>query len=230
MRATRGSAIRRPRARESPQTGSAVAARKGEQKWTSKLRSVRIDLPTGFYALRAEARRGISASRKARDRLGCRHGTFDREGEALFAARVDGVLVGIGGITIEPVVPGALRMRRFYVRPAFRQAGVGGKLAMALLAGVRPNQLITINAAPRSIPFWKSIGFTADQHDGHTHTLNRESARLPPSPRPLPANGHACVWMLPLAAGSLVQNAQAGMVKHHGQNPATLPRTPPTAR
>ena len=35
------------------------------------------------------------------------------------------VLAGVGGLTIEPVVPGALRLRRFYVRPSFRRAGVG---------------------------------------------------------------------------------------------------------
>lgn len=45
------------------------------------------------------------------------------------------------------------------------------------------------------------------------------------------AGERACLRLDAAArAGSLVQNAQAGMVKHHGQNPATLPRTPPTAR
>jgi len=43
---------------------------------------------------------------------------FDRHGEALLAARVTGVLAGIGGLTIEPVLAGALHMRRFYVRPS----------------------------------------------------------------------------------------------------------------
>jgi len=34
---------------------------------------------------------------------------FARQGEVLLAAHVNGVLAGIGGITIEPVKPGALR-------------------------------------------------------------------------------------------------------------------------
>jgi hypothetical protein len=38
---------------------------------------------------------------------------FDRNGEVLIAARLDSTLAGIGGLTIDPAVHGALRMRRF---------------------------------------------------------------------------------------------------------------------
>jgi GNAT superfamily N-acetyltransferase len=100
---------------------------------------------------------------------------FDRDGEALFAARLNGELAGIGGLTIEPVVPGALRMRRFYVRPRFRRCGVGRKLATALLeqAG-RTGRLVTVNAAAGSILFWEALGFEPDMREGHTHVLNSE--------------------------------------------------------
>ncbi len=77
---------------------------------------------------------------------------FDRDGETLLAARVDGVLAGIGGLTVEPVTAGALRMRRFYVRPAYRRSGVGRQLVTALLDGVSTNRLITVNAASPNIP------------------------------------------------------------------------------
>jgi hypothetical protein len=39
---------------------------------------------------------------------------FDRDSEALLAVRVGGTLAGIGGLTIDPFVSNALRMRRFY--------------------------------------------------------------------------------------------------------------------
>jgi GNAT superfamily N-acetyltransferase len=100
---------------------------------------------------------------------------FDREAEAPLAARLNGVLAGIGSLTIEPVVPNALHIRRFYVRPAFGHNGVGRNLVMALLAGVSADRLITANAAPASIPFWEAIGFTPDARDGHTHVLNPET-------------------------------------------------------
>jgi GNAT superfamily N-acetyltransferase len=141
-----------------------------------ELEPVLYVLPAGFDALRAEA---LAEGFRQVERLGADweagRTRFDRDGEALLAARLNGVLVGIGGLTIEPVVPGALRMRRFYVRPAFRRIGVGRQLVTALLAGVAGDRSITVNAAPASIPFWESVGFDPDLRDGHTHILNQAS-------------------------------------------------------
>jgi GNAT superfamily N-acetyltransferase len=95
---------------------------------------------------------------------------FEHRGEALLAAYVTGELAGIGGLTIEPVLPGALRMRRFYIRPPFRRLGIGRKLATALLERARSTtRLVTVNAAPASVPFWETLGFTPDRRDGRTH-------------------------------------------------------------
>jgi GNAT superfamily N-acetyltransferase len=135
------------------------------------------DLPAGFDVLRAEA---LAEGYRHLERLAAdwiSHSTrFDREGEALLAAQVNGVLAGIGGLTIEPVVPDALRMRRFYVRPPFRRAGVGRKLATTLLEhAVRSGRLVTVNAAPASSGFWEALGFKPDARDGHTHMLTSEA-------------------------------------------------------
>jgi GNAT superfamily N-acetyltransferase len=99
---------------------------------------------------------------------------FDRPGEALLAARLNGALVGVGGLTIEPIVLNAMRIGRFYVRPAFRRRGIGYQLAAALLARGSAGCLITVNAAPTSFSFWESIGFTPDQQDGHTHLFEAD--------------------------------------------------------
>ena len=129
------------------------------------------ELPAGFDALRAEARaEGYRfVERLATDWMS---GTirFDREREALLAARFNSVLAGIGGLTIEPVVPEAMRMRRFYVRPVCRRSGVGRQLAAGLLERARgASRLVTVNAAPTSTAFWESLGFVPDARDGHTH-------------------------------------------------------------
>jgi hypothetical protein len=77
------------------------------------------DLPGGFDVLRAEARaEGFIKS------IDWDAGTirFDRDGEALLAVRVNGTLARIGGLTVDPVVPSALRMRRFSVGGPLRQS------------------------------------------------------------------------------------------------------------
>jgi GNAT superfamily N-acetyltransferase len=146
-----------------------------------KLQRVIEELPAGLDALRAEARAEgyLFVERLATDWMS---GTirFDRVGEALLAARLNGVLAGIGGLTIEPVVPDALRMRRFYVRLAYRRSGVGRKLVTALLErAVSAGRLVTVNAAPASAAFWESLGFAPDARDGHTHARHLDKGLLP---------------------------------------------------
>jgi GNAT superfamily N-acetyltransferase len=85
------------------------------------------------------------------------------------------LLAGIGALTIEPVMPEALRMRRFYVRPAFRRNGVGWELATTLLNQARcTDRQVTVNTAPGSVAFWESLGLRPNVSDGHTHILDPE--------------------------------------------------------
>ena len=153
----------------------------GNHDQVPQLQPVIQELPAGFDALRVEAR---AEGYRFLDLLATDwiSGTirFDREGEALLVARIDGVLAGIGGLTIEPVVPEAMRMRRFYVRPAYRRSGIGRKLATALLDRARSfSRLVTVNAAPTSTPFWESLGFAPDARDGHTHVQHLDQGLLP---------------------------------------------------
>jgi len=101
---------------------------------------------------------------------------FDRLGVALLAVHEVDVLKGIGGLALDPFVPDARRMRRFYVHPAFRRRGTGRMLATALLA--RPStagRTITFNAGTvnagiaQAPAFWAALGFAPDLQDGHTH-------------------------------------------------------------
>ena len=143
----------------------------GKNGQVPTLQRVTTELPAGFDALRAEARaEGYRfVERLANDWISLT-ARFDRDGEALLAVRVNGVLAGIGGLTIDPVVLDALRMRRFYVRLAYRRSGIGRKIATALLEPARSaGGLVTVNAAPASTAFWESLGFVADARDGHTH-------------------------------------------------------------
>ncbi len=132
------------------------------------------DLPDGFDALRAEAH---AAGFGMLDRLARDWETgadrYAREGEALLAARIDGALAGIGGLTHDPYVADALRMRRFYVAERFRRLGVASRLAEALLALPRGERtLITVNAGTADAPaFWEALGFVRAIGASHTHVL-----------------------------------------------------------
>ncbi len=101
---------------------------------TVQIEVVSGTLPTGLPTLRAEARRkGYRFLERLSSEWEAGAVRFDRPGEALLAAYMTGVLAGIGGLTLDPGLPDALRMRRFYVHPAFRRHGIGRGLAVALL-------------------------------------------------------------------------------------------------
>ena len=132
-------------------------------------------LPATFEMLRAEARAdGHSMLDTLAKEWASGVTRFDRPGEALIAAYSGAALAGIGGMTREPAIPGALRMRRFYVAFAYRRHGVGRALATALLDEARRQGCaVTCNAAGGSERFWEALGFAPDRRDGWTHLLAR---------------------------------------------------------
>ena len=128
-------------------------------------------LPAGFAALQAEARaEGYRMLDRLADEWVTGENRFDRPGEALLAAYAGQELAGVGGVTLEPALGGAFRMRRFYVRAAFRRSGVARSVALALLQATPPGQIVTVNAGPGSGPFWEVLGFAPDRAGaGWTH-------------------------------------------------------------
>lgn len=138
----------------------------------AELRLVRVSggLPTEFAALQAAAHReGFGMLDRLAADWAAGTGRFDGPGEMLLAAFCGGALVAVGGRTVDPALPGAMRMRRFYVGAGHRGRQVGRALAEALLRDVpRP---VTVNAAVGSAAFWEALGFTPDRRDGRTHIL-----------------------------------------------------------
>jgi GNAT superfamily N-acetyltransferase len=105
---------------------------------------------------------------------------FDRPGEMLLAAYSHNhMLVGVGGITVDPEITEALRMRRFYIRSASRRTGIGRAIAKTLLkSALNKVDVITLNAAPASFRFWESLGFVPDQQTGRTHVFAYRASML----------------------------------------------------
>ena len=105
-------------------------------------------LPPGFEALRAAA---LAEGHRNLDRLAADWASgairFDRDGEALLVAYIGDELAGIGGLTVDPAVAEALRMRRFYVGRQFRRCGIGRGLVISLLEQARQaGRPVTVNA------------------------------------------------------------------------------------
>jgi GNAT superfamily N-acetyltransferase len=133
-------------------------------------------LPHGFDVMCAEAAaEGVRNMARLRSEVGAPDDPFTEPG-ALFAARVGGELAGVGGVTVQAGLTGpAMRMRRLYVRPAFRRAGVARALAGAMMQqGFQTAPLLVLNAAASAAaaPFWEAMGFERDARDGITHALS----------------------------------------------------------
>ncbi|MCM2290792.1 GNAT family N-acetyltransferase [Allorhizobium sp. BGMRC 0089] len=101
---------------------------------------------------------------------------YGRRGEVLLAGWQADHLAAIGGVTHDPVLSDALRMRRFYVHRDYRRQGVGRTLARSLLDHAlsfhRP--LFVHAGTADAASFWEAMGFSRHEQDGHTHhfTIN----------------------------------------------------------
>lgn len=133
-------------------------------------------LPCEFDVIVAEAAaEGVRNMAMLAREFGAAQDPFREPGGALFAAFVEGALAGVGGVTPEAALAEpAMRLRRLFVRPAFRRAGVGRALAGAMMQqGFQTAPLLTLNAAasPAAPPFWEAMGFAPVDWPGVTHAL-----------------------------------------------------------
>jgi GNAT superfamily N-acetyltransferase len=139
-----------------------------EVQFWSPLASMPLDLPR----LRAEAKAdGYGFIERLHQDWQQGRQRFDAPGEILIVASVGGDEAAVGGLTIDPAVADALRVRRFYVRPAWRGSGLGRQLAEKLIehaTGFTP--LLTVNAGTEAAgSFWLRMGFVASRTPGITH-------------------------------------------------------------
>jgi ribosomal protein S18 acetylase RimI-like enzyme len=99
------------------------------------------DLPLDRVAplLTESEQAGLPLVRRLVDDWASGHNRFDRSGEMLFAATVDGRWAGVCGLNVDPyaATPGVGRVRHLYVLTADRRAGIGRRLLDAVVAGAR---------------------------------------------------------------------------------------------
>ncbi|MBB4218089.1 GNAT superfamily N-acetyltransferase [Rhizobium sp. BK212] len=153
---------------------------------TIDIRMIRDRLTQQIADLESEARQeGYRHITRLIDEWSAGDVRFEGTGERLLGAYVDAVLAGVGGMTVEAAMSGALRMRRFYISPAMRGRGIGRMLALALLDHARSCCcIVTVHAGnDGAAKFWESLGFQANGQCGHTHRFDLHGSSFTPRSR-----------------------------------------------
>jgi ribosomal protein S18 acetylase RimI-like enzyme len=119
---------------------------------------------------------GVRFVRRLVDDWASHANRFDRPGEALYAATLDGQLVGVCGLNVDPYTdePGVGRVRHLYVLRAHRRLGIGQRLVEAVVDAARGRferlRLSTQN--PAAAGLYERLGFRATAGVAHcTHLL-----------------------------------------------------------
>ena len=107
---------------------------------------------------------------------------FDRPGEALFGALMDGRLVGVCGLNVDPYAGGPRvgRVRHLYVLRAYRRRGVGRRLVGAVLEVARgPFATLRLSTEdPAAARLYESLGFRRHEGDVRcTHLTELPASR-----------------------------------------------------
>lgn len=106
--------------------------------WDESLISHAVESPIAELSglLEESLREGWRHIRRLADEWEQGRNRFDRAGECLLIARVNGETAGVCGLNVDPYATchGVGRVRRLYVMRAFRTRGVGGRLVAKVVS------------------------------------------------------------------------------------------------
>lgn len=129
-----------------------------------QLTNVSPDSP-GFAELKSQSMaEGFNMLRRLEDNWLSGKNRFDRPGEKLIGASVDGLIVGVCGLNVDPFTlkTNIGRLRHFYVDSGWRKRQVGSALLREILKdSVHWFDFINTNAPPSAFTFYERVGFVA---------------------------------------------------------------------
>ena len=137
----------------------------------------KIELPKpGIEQLRAEAlQEGFIFIERLWEEWRSGENRFGVPGEMLYGCIDQTELIAIGGLNLDPYVGHSTvgRVRRVYVRPAWRNRGIGEALIHTLIGNARTNfvslHLRTNN--PAAARLYERVGFSCSSVSNTTHVL-----------------------------------------------------------
>ncbi|MDY0918890.1 GNAT superfamily N-acetyltransferase [Pseudomonas viridiflava] len=100
--------------------------------------------------------------------------SFDAPGECLMAASLDGCLIGIGGVSVDPYMQnGVGRLRRLYVSPVARRQNVGRVLVERLVERAAGHfRIVRLSTdTTDGDAFYLQCGFRRTNEEGATHIM-----------------------------------------------------------
>ncbi len=102
---------------------------------------------------------------------------FDKPGEALFVARVDGQPVGVCGLNVDPYTDERRvgRVRHLYVMEVYRRHGIGRRLLADVVAAARGpfDRLRLRTTNPEAGRFYEAMGFApCPEEPDSSHALD----------------------------------------------------------
>jgi len=137
----------------------------------------KIELPTpGIEQLRSEALgEGYDFIETLIEEWRTGANRYDQPGETLLGCFDGDVLVAVGGLNIDPFAndPTVGRVRRVYVRPAWRNRGIGRALVATLVELARGHfQRVRLRAEnPDAGRLYERMGFSPTTEPEATHVL-----------------------------------------------------------
>jgi GNAT superfamily N-acetyltransferase len=135
-----------------------------------------LDLAELSSLIAESGREGWQNIRRLADEWTSGANRFNRPGEQLFLARIDGQVVGVCGLNFDPYAgdDSIGRIRRLYVLKAHRRQGVGRALVRTVVdaAAARFRTLHVRTNDAGAGRFYEAIGFEKSAESGHvTHCL-----------------------------------------------------------
>jgi GNAT superfamily N-acetyltransferase len=139
------------------------------------IQKIQLPIP-GMQGLRSEAKEeGYDFVETLVEDWASATNRFDGPGESLMGGLDEGLLVAVGGLNCDPFAgrPDVGRIRRVYVRQAWRDQGVGRALMTALVHEARAHfRCVRLRAENAGVArLYERIGFVATPGSDATHTL-----------------------------------------------------------